>query len=116
MLEGNIEKKAPEVTLERVSQAIPGRDLSIHARVSDPSGVDWVRLRYRHLTQFEDYLSLDMKPDPANGVYNARIPGEFIVPEWDLIYFIEAMDSVGNGCMIPDLELEMPYVIVRTSE
>ena len=110
------ETEPPGVTLERVERASPGKDLAIHARVSDPSGVKLVRLRYRHLTQFEDYLSMDMIPDPATGVYGARIPGGFIVPEQDLIYFIEAMDEHGNGCMIPDLELEMPYVIVRTSD
>jgi hypothetical protein len=114
--EGAMENDAPQVTLERVSRAIPGRDLTIHARVSDPSGVDWVRLRYRHLSQFEDYECIEMKPDPATGLYAAVIPGDFIVSEWDLIYFTEAMDSLGNGCMIPDLEMEMPYVIVRTSE
>ena len=26
----------------------------------------------------------------------------------------EAVDSLGNGCMIPDLEREMPYMIVET--
>ena len=115
-VKGAMEQEAPTVTLERVSRAIPGKDLTINARVSDPSGVNWVRLRYRHLTQFEDYLTLEMKLDPDKGTYSAQIPGEFILPEWDLIYFIEAMDSLGNGCMIPDLELEMPYVIVRTSK
>ena len=102
--------------LERVSSAIPGKDLHIHALVSDPSGIKQVRLRYRHLTQFEDYLVAEMQMDPVSGTYRATIPGDFIVPEWDLMYFVEAIDSLGNGCLIPDLDREMPYVIVETGK
>ncbi len=109
------ENMPPAVSLEKVIQATPGKNLCIHARVSDPSGVKSVHLRFRHMTQFDDYQSIEMKLDRATGIYKADIPGEFIIPKWDLIYFIEAIDGLGNGCMIPDLELEMPYVVVRTS-
>ena len=74
------------------------------------------RLRYRHLTQFEDYKTVNMQIDPATGLYHAIIPGDFIVPEWNLMYFVEALDSLGNGCMIPDMDKEMPYVIVQTEQ
>ena len=105
--------QGPELKLERVPSAIPGRDLQIQALVSDPSGIQQVRLRYRHLTQFEDYLVAEMHLDPVSGLYQASIPGDFIIPGWDLMYFAEAVDSLGNGCMIPDLDREMPYVIVE---
>jgi len=36
-----------------------------------------------------------------------------VVPEWDLMYFIEVMDHLGNGRLYPDLEVELPYVVVR---
>jgi hypothetical protein len=39
------------------------------------------------------------------------IPGKFTVPQWDLMYLIEALDTRGNGRMYPDMEIEMPYVI-----
>ena len=110
------DEKAPEVRLERIPKAIPGRDLSVHTLVSDPAGINWVRLRYRHLTQFEDYQTVDMQIDPATGLYHAIIPGDFIVSEWNLMYFVEAVDSLGNGCMIPDLDEEMPYVIVQIEQ
>jgi hypothetical protein len=112
----SMDENAPEVRLERIPKAIPGMDLSVFALVSDPAGIKWVRLRYRHLTQFEDYLTVDMQIDPATGLYHAIIPGDFIVPEWNLMYFVEALDSMGNGCMIPDLDKEMPYVIVKTEK
>jgi len=110
------EKDLPEVFPERINQAIPGKNLTVHARVTDSSGIKWVRLRYRHLSQFEDFRTIEMLFDPASGLYTAVIPGDFIIPEWDLMYFIEAVDNSGNGCMIPDLEVEMPYIIVRTSD
>ncbi len=106
------DESAPLVTLEQIPEAIPGRNLNVHARVSDPSGLEMVCLRYRHLTQFEDYQTEEMQIDPGSGLYQATIPGDFIIMGWDLIYFVEAVDSLGNGCMIPDLEKEMPYVIV----
>ena len=110
------DEKAPEVRLERIPKAMPGRNMKVHAMVSDPAGLKWVRLRYRHLTQFEDYQTLDMQLDPATGLYQAMIPGDFIVPGWNLMYFVEAVDALGNGCMIPDLEKEMPYVIVNVEQ
>jgi hypothetical protein len=51
-----------------------------------------------------------MKLNPATGLYEAVIPGNFIVPKWDLMYFLEAVDTKGNGRMYPDLEKEMPYI------
>ncbi len=102
----------PRVRLEPVSKAYPGRDLRIAARAEDASGVKSMRLRYRHLTQFEDYQAVDMALEPKTGLYVARIPGDFITPKWDLMYFIEAIDRHGNGRNYPDLEAETPYVIV----
>jgi len=41
------------------------------------------------------------------------VPGEFLVRQWGFMYFIEAIGKAGKGVMWPDLEKEMPYVIVR---
>lgn len=102
----------PRATLERVKSARPGQPVTVVAQVSDPSGVRWVRLRYRHLTQFEDYETVEMRRDRQTGLWSGTIPGDFVVPEWDLMYFIETMDNAGNGRMYPDLDVEMPYVVV----
>jgi hypothetical protein len=56
-----------------------------------------------------------MTLDPKTGLYTAQIPGSFITPEWDLIYFIEALDIHGNGRMYPDLETDTPYIIVSVA-
>ncbi len=103
----------PVIELDRIHSAFAGNPLRISADVKDSSDIEWVRLRYRHLTQMEDYQTLEMVQDIAAGRWEASIPKEFITPEWDLIYFIEAMDKHGNGRMAPDLEHEMPYVVVE---
>jgi hypothetical protein len=74
-----------------------------------------VRLRYRHVTQFEDYATLEMLPTGEPGGFTATLPGKFIVPEWNLMYFIEVIDSRGHGGNWPDLAKEMPYVIVKVA-
>jgi hypothetical protein len=106
------DSQPPRVELIPAATAEPGRDLRVTARVEDPAGVKSVRLRFRHLTQFEDYQSLDMALDASSGLYAAQIPASFVDPKWDLMYFVEAIDNHASGRMYPDLEVEMPYVVV----
>jgi hypothetical protein len=103
----------PGVNLERVQSPKPGNGVNVAAKVWDSSGVKSVRLRYRHVTQFEDYQAAEMQYEPETGLWSVTIPGQFIVPEWDLMYFIEAVDAKGNGRMYPDMDAEAPYVIVK---
>lgn len=107
------DRDPPAVVHERVRSIPPGQPVRLTARVTDPSGVQSVRLRYRHVTQFEDYRTLEMLPSAGDtAVYTATVPGEFIVPQWDFMYFLEVIDARGNGANWPDLATEMPYVIV----
>ena len=80
--------------------------------VRDPSGIKQVRLRYRSVTQFEDYRTLDMEPENGGDLFRAEVPGEHIDRRWDFMYFIEAIDSRGNGGIFPDLDKQAPYVVV----
>ncbi|MBI4873108.1 MAG: hypothetical protein HY822_00595, partial [Acidobacteria bacterium] len=102
----------PAVRLDAVSEARPGQDLRITVRAGDLSSVKSIRLRYRHLTQIEDYQTAEMILDPQTGRHAATIPGSFIVPQWDLIYFVEVLDKQGHGRMYPDLDHDTPYVLV----
>jgi hypothetical protein len=103
----------PEVTHSAVTIAEAGKPLTVTARVSDPSGVRWVRVLYRSVNQFKDYQTLAMKPTGVAHEYQAVIPGEHVAAGWDFMYLIEVMDNKGNGKIYPDLEKETPYVIVR---
>lgn len=100
------------IRLATAAPATPGEDKVVTAMVEGSPELEWIRLRYRHLTQFEDYRSVDMAWDPELEAYRAAIPGDFIVPRWDVMYFVEAVDEHGRGSKAPDLEEEMPYVIV----
>jgi hypothetical protein len=75
--------------------------------------VKWVRLRYRHATQFEDYETAEMTLDAKTGNFTARIPAAFDSSRWDLMYFIEVVDRKGAGRMFPDLEVQTPYVVIE---
>ena len=100
------------VRIVPAGKAQPGRDFLVVAKADHPAAIKSLRLRYRHMTQFEDYQTAGMTLDAKTGNFVARIPGAFITPKWDLMYFVEAIDQSGNGRNYPDLETEMPYVIV----
>ena len=86
-------------------------DYVVSANVMAPAGVKSVRLRYRHLTQVEDYQTADMVLDANTGKYVGRIPAAFISPKWDLMYFVETIGKNHSGRMYPDADSETPYVV-----
>lgn len=106
------DRDPPQLQMRPATEAIPGRALHIVAHVTDPSGVAWVRLCYRGLTQHQDYATVDMLPTGVPGQYAGDIPGADIDPRFDLMYFVETMDRAGNGRIYPDLERQTPYIIV----
>ncbi len=107
------DSEPPIVDLERISSAMPNESLKVTAHVEDVSGIDRVTLRYRRVSQFEDYATAPMILNTASGRYEAEIPATFTEGKYDVMYFVEAMDAAGNGRMYPDMEVETPYVVVR---
>ncbi len=103
----------PTVNHRPVASAPAGKPLAITAEVRDPSGIKWVRLRYRSVNQTLDYQTLPMLPAGSNGLYRVVVPAENLVAKWDFMYLIEVMDNRGNGRIYPDLNKETPYVIVH---
>jgi len=91
------------------AKASPGKDYVVQAKVAAPAGVKWIRLRYRHVNQKEDYQTAEMTLNSATGTFTAAIPGAFVDPQWALMYFVEVVDRQGNGRIYPDLEVETPY-------
>jgi hypothetical protein len=96
----------PQATL------LPAKGLEISAKVQTGTPVKWVRLRYRHTTQYEDYQAAEMTLDAKTGLYVGRIPEEFVNPKWSLTYFVEVVDQKGNGRIFPDLETATPYIVM----
>ena len=107
------DNEPPRIRHNRVKSAAAGKPLTVTAEVRDRSGVKWVRLRYRSVTQFQDYKTLDMIETKKKGQYKVVVSGEDIVAKWDFMYLFEVMDNKGNGKIYPDLEQETPYVMVK---
>ena len=103
----------PELSHKPIASAPAEKPLAVTAEVRDPSGVKWVRLRYRSVTQFEDYRTLPMEPTGRPDEYTATVPGEHVPARWDFMYFFEVMDNAGNSRIYPDFERETPYVVVK---
>jgi hypothetical protein len=105
--------RLPVVTfVQRPPTAALGMDFVVQVRVTAPAGVKWIRLRYRHVNQKEDYQTVEMALDARTGLYAGSIPASFIDPHWDLMYLVEIVDRQGNGRIYPDLEIETPYLVV----
>lgn len=107
------DRAPPTVDHARIRTAKPGQPLRLTARVTDPSGVQSVRVRYRAVTQFEDYASLDLPPTATAGEYAGTIPAAALSLQYDFMYYLEVIDAAGNGAIWPDLAKEMPYVFVK---
>ena len=104
--------KFPTATLLPAAPAVVGSPVSVTARVAASNGVQWVRLRYRHLNQQEDYETTEMQLQPGSGLYTGTIPAAFVDPKWNLQYFVEVVDRTGLGRQFPDLDVETPYVVL----
>jgi len=87
--------------------------LHITAQVEDPGGIKWVHLRYRGLSQYQDYRVLNMLPTGNGNEYEATVPAADVDPSFDFMYFFEAMDNSGNGKLYPDMAKETPYITVK---
>jgi len=105
-------QQPPAAKLSSAKSALTGRDFVVSAQVTAAAGLMSVKLRYRHVTQVEDYQTVDMKFDPKTKTYAGSIPASFIDTKWDLMYFVEAIGRNGAGRMFPDLEAGAPYVVV----
>ncbi len=106
------DRDPPTVSHAPIAHAPAAQPLRVAARVTDPSGVKWARLRYRPVSQYEDYKSLEMRRVASTDDYEATVPASDVTPRFDFMYFIEVMDNAGNGAIHPDLETDQPYIVV----
>ncbi len=104
------DQTAPAVEHTAIASTAPGKDMTLRAKVSDPDGVAVVRAYYRPMQDQQPYECIEM--EKQGDEYVATIPGRCIVPEFDFIYYLEAVDEAGNGRIYPDWETAVPYVIV----
>ena len=102
------------------SECKAGQDLVINLKCGEMNvnALAKVWLNYRHTDHSKGgYISVEMEKT-ADG-YRAVIPGDYIVPEWDLIVFISAVDNAGNGLIYPGIyhpNYMAPYFVVKVEE
>ena len=73
--------EAPAVSHQPVRSARPTEPLTLRTEVRDPSGVKWVRLRYRSVNQHQDFRSLPMLPTDHPHEYEATVPSTHLDPQ-----------------------------------
>jgi len=111
--QSSIESAVPSISILPNKSAKPFEEVKVQVQSKDGQDIKWIRLQYRHLTQFEDYQSVQMKAEPGQNTYSAAIPSSFVDPKWDLMFFVEVMSKDGRGKMYPDFTRETPYVILE---
>ena len=56
-------------------------------------------MHYRPLDETLPYESLTLIQH--GNKFSGAIPGEAIRPDFDFVYYLEAVDEAGNGCFFP---------------
>ena len=105
--------EAPIIFHQPILTAPVLKPLTITAKVNSPAGIKWVQVLYRSVNQTKNYETVTMKPIDEKGTYEAVIPADKIVPQFDFMYFIQAMDNNHHGTMFPDFNKQTPYFVVR---
>ncbi len=91
-------------------------DLVITVNVGEAASLTGdLTMHYRHTNQTEGpFKVLTMKK--TKGGYRGGIPGEYIVPEWDLLVYFSAVNNTGHGLIFPGLyhpDYPAPYHIIK---
>jgi hypothetical protein len=105
------DESPPDVEHVPLTECDAGVNLDIKAKVRDRSAIEKVFLYYRPTRQTLEYSVIPMIPEGDN--YTALIPGQAITKEFDLMYYIEAVDAQGNGVFFPNPDTDQPYVVVK---
>ena len=105
--------KRIQIIHKPVSSLPLSKPLKVSVKVASPSGIKWVTLSYRSVNQDVEYQTIPMLPTGEKDLFEAIVPAEQINPKWDFMYFIKVMDNDSKGMIYPDLNREMPYIIVK---
>jgi len=86
---------------------IRGNSVSLRAEVKARSGVKSVRVYYKRLPSYYEWLRMEMQPE-GQGYFRATVP---LTPE-GILYYLEAVDDDGNAVNYPDFLERTPYLII----
>jgi hypothetical protein len=91
-----------------------GTDVTINAVVDSALPIRKAILHYSYVNQFEKMEDIEFAHN--GNEYSAVIPGSYIVPHWDLLYYFEFVDELGSGIIYPDFREQTPYWVINTRE
>jgi hypothetical protein len=102
----------PAIRHKPVETAKPGDAIEVQALVTADLSITSVRLHYRYVNQYYEWLTVEM--DKKGETWNARIPAGYVVPQWDIMYYIEAIDEGRRGSFWPPAEPvgSIPYRVI----
>ena len=93
-----------------------GDDVSIHINFDSAYPLRKAILHYSYVNQFEKMNDVDFSvAENGQNQMTALIPGTYIVPEWDLLYYFEFVDETGFGIIYPDFREQTPYWVIKTA-
>lgn len=110
---GANDEKVFSIIHQPVITATAGKPITVKLKVSAPSGVKWVRLRYRNVNQEQEYKTLPFVAASDKDSYEVIVPADQINSKWDFMYYLQVMDNNSNGRIYPDLNKETPYIITK---
>jgi hypothetical protein len=84
-----------------------GETVSLSVEATDDSGIESVRVFFKRMPAYHDWLSVPMRRTSANS-FQASVP---LTPE-GILYYFEAVDKAGNGANYPDFLKETPYFVI----
>ena len=104
---------APAIEHAPVEEASPGQPVVIEARATAGLPLRSVRLHYRYTNQYYEWQVVEM--DATGSAHTAAIPATYVVPDWDLMYYLEAIDAGGRGALnpVPDPVRQIPYYVIK---
>ncbi len=99
-----------DVHHEPVKSCVLGRAIPVFLSVESTYPIRKAVLHYSHVNQFEGMQEIAMECE--GGVWRASIPADYPKYEWDLLYYIELVDEIGNGMIYPDFRFQTPYYVI----
>ena len=106
---------SPSIEHSPVATSEAGRPIRINAEVSSGSELRSVRLHYRYVNQYYEWRVVEM--DGGGSSWQAEIPAGYVIPDWDVMYYLEATDCAGRASLAPagDWTVTIPYWVTRVT-
>jgi len=103
--------RRPGVTHVPPPRAEPGKPLTLTLKLKSGEGIAGIRLHYRAVNQLARFTTLEATPQRP--VFT--IPGTDILPNADLMYYFEILDTERGGWFEPDPGISTPYYVVPSA-